>query len=193
MAQKFPDLKASQQYNNLATEISKSESDVQAFRLLCNKQIKEYNTKRSALPHILYAGFLGFRPARYLELEAVESADSGVQKNVFSDDGDLLNELLGMAGAKVIGASKTVATQGKLMAGKAASRVQQEIAARAAMGPGIEYTYLDAAKTPKGPISRGELDTLFKAGTILDDTDVLETGTNAWTKYSRLRDPEARA
>jgi hypothetical protein len=202
MAQRFPDLKSSEQYSNLAAAIGQSESEVQNFRIRCNAAIKEYNSRRSALPHALYAGFLGFRTARYLELEVVESSDAGVQKAVFSDDGERLNELFGMAGAKVISATKTVATHGKLMAEKAASRVQQEIAAHSsdvsASSPSAaatrmpEYHYLDAAKTPKGPVSRAELDTLFKVGVITDDTDVLETGTNAWTKFSLLRGPEAR-
>jgi hypothetical protein len=161
---------------------------VQNYRIRCNAAIKEYNSKRSALPHALYASALGFKPARYLELEAVESPDASLQKTVFSDDGDRLNELFGIASAKMIGATKTVASQGKLMAEKAATRVQQEIAARSLPeATSIEYHYLDAAKTPKGPVSRTELDTLFKVGAITDETDVLETGTNAWTKFSTLR------
>ena len=183
MAQKFPDLKANDQYNNLAAAISQSETELQNYRVRCNARIKEYNSKRSALPHALYASALGFRPAKYLELEAVESQEAGIQKSVFSDDGDRINELLGMAGSKVLGATKIAAAQGKLMAGKAASRVQQEIAARTT----VEYHYLDAAKSPKGPVSRAELDTLFRVGAITADTDVMETGTNTWTKFAALQ------
>jgi LemA protein len=192
MAQKFPDLKANEQFNNLAASIEKTESEVQTYRLRCNAAIKEYNSKRSALPHALYASALGFKPARYLELEAIESIDAGVQKTVFSDDGDRINELLGMASAKMLDATKTVASQGKLLAEKAAERVQLEIATRSLPAPTLEYHYLDTAKTPKGPVSRSELDTLFRVGAISGDTDVLETGKNTWTKFSALRDSEAQ-
>jgi LemA protein len=186
MVQKFPDLKASEQYSNLAGAIAHSESEVQQFRLQYNAAIKEYNSKRSALPHALYAGFLGFKPGRYLELEAVESSDSSVQKQIIADDGDRLNELLGMAGAKMIGATKTVAAQGKLMAEKAATRVQNEIAARTTSAPATLYHYLDASKAPQGPVSREELDGLYQSGAVAADTDVLESGAKTWTKYSDL-------
>lgn len=188
MAQRFPELRASEQYSNLAAAIASSEEQVQDYRVTCNARIKEYNSKRSALPHALYAGALGFRPARYLELEAIESPDAGVQKGVFSDDGDRINELLGMAGTKVLGATKIAAAQGRLIAEKAASRVQQEMAAR---GVGaVEYHYLDAARTPKGPVSRADLDALFRAGAIDAGTDVLEVGKSTWTKFSELQQSE---
>jgi LemA protein len=195
MAQKFPEMKSNEQFNNLAASIEKTENEVQNYRVRCNAAIKEYNSKRSALPHALYASALGFKPARYLELEAVESPEAGVQKTVFSDDGDRLNELLGVASAKVIGGAKTVASQGRLMAEKAATRVQQEMAARSALpsAPAAEYHYLDASKTPKGPVSRSELDTLLRVGAITDDTDILQTGTNTWTKFSALRSTEAQS
>lgn len=192
LAQKFPELKASEQYTNLAAAIAKSEEQVQDFRVICNARIKEYNSKRSALPHALYASALGFRPARYLELEAIESSDASVQKGIFSDDGDRINELLGMAGTKVLGATKVAASQGRMIAEKAASRVQQELAARAAAAAaGAEYHYLDSARTPKGPVSRAELDNLFAAGQISAETDVLEVGKSTWIKFSELQQSEA--
>jgi len=186
MVQKFPDLKASQQYTNLAEAIAQSENDVQDWRLRCNNAIKQYNSKRSALPHALYAGMLGFKPAKYLELETTESGDAGVQKQIIADDGDRLNELLGMAGTKVLGATKTLAAQGKEFAERAATRVQAEVAARSALPAGAQYTYLDESKTPQGPVSRAELDTLFSAGQVTVETDVLEVGSKAWVKYGSL-------
>lgn len=191
MAQKFPDLKASQQYTNLAEQIARSEDDVQNRRLQCNAAIKEYNSRRSALPHALYAGFLGFRAARYLELDTTESTDASVQKQIIVDDGDRLNELLGMASSRVMGATRTLASQGKVLAEKAATRVQEEIAARSNHADGARYTYLDEARAPRGPVSRGELDSMVASGTINSETDVLATGTSTWVKYSALTPPQA--
>lgn len=186
MAQKFPDLKASEQYSNLANAIAHSESDLQDWRVRCNSAIKEYNSKRSALPHALYAGVLGFRPARYLELEVAESGDAIVQKQIIADDGDRLNELLGMGASRVLEATKVIATQGRDLAERAATRVQSEMAARSALNAAVQYTYLDGSKLPIGPVSRSELDALFQSGAISADTDVLESGSRAWTKYSSL-------
>jgi LemA protein len=181
MAQRFPELKSTDQFKELLPAIDRAESDLQNWRVRCNGTIKDYNSHRSALPHALYAGMLGFRPARYLELESVESSDSMVERPVFSDDGDRVNELLGMAGTRMLGATKTLASQGKLLAEKAATRVQTEMAARAAAAR--EYHYLDAERSPKGPVSREELDQLFRSGTITTETDVLEAGAKGWTKY----------
>jgi LemA protein len=184
MAQRFPELKSTDQFKELLPAIDRAESDLQNWRVRCNGTIKDYNSHRSALPHALYAGMLGFRPARYLELESAESSDSMVERPIFSDDGDRVNELLGMAGSKMLGATKTLASQGKLLAEKAATRVQTEMAARAVAGR--EYHYLDAEKSPKGPVSREELDLMFRSGTITPDTDILEAGSKGWTKYAAL-------
>jgi len=184
MAQRFPELKSTDQFKELLPAIDRAESDLQNWRVRCNGTIKDYNSHRSALPHAVYAGMLGFRPARYLELESVESSDSMVERPVFSDDGDRVNELLGMAGTKMLGATRTLASQGKLLAEKAASRVQTEMAARAAATR--EYHYLDAGRSPRGPVSREELDQLFRSGTITTETDVLEAGAKGWTKYATL-------
>jgi LemA protein len=184
MAQRFPELKATDQFRELVPAIDRAESDLQTWRVRCNGTIKDYNSHRSALPHALYAGMLGFHPARYLELETVESSDSMVERPIFADDGDRVNELLGMAGTKMLDATKTLASQGRLLAEKAATRVQTEMAARAIAGR--EYHYLDADKSPKGPVSREELDLLYRTGAVSADTDVLEAGSKAWTKYASL-------
>jgi LemA protein len=184
MAQRFPELKSTEQFSELLPAIDRAESDLQNWRVRCNATIKDYNSHRSALPHALYAGMLGFRPARYLELESSESADSMVERPMFADDGDQVKELLGMAGTRMLGATRTLASQGKLLAEKAATRVQTEMAARAAAAR--EYHYLDAEKSPKGPVSRDELDLLFRSGTISPETDVLEAGQKVWTKYAAL-------
>lgn len=184
MAQRFPELKATDQFKELLPAIDRAESDLQNWRVRCNATIKDYNSHRSALPHTLYAGLLGFRPARYLELESTESADSMVERPIFSDDGDRVNELLGMAGTRMLGATRTLASHGKLLAEKAATRVGTEMAARA--GATREYHYLDADRSPKGPVSRDELDVLFRSGAIGAETDVLEAGAKAWTKYAGL-------
>lgn len=185
MAQRFPELKSMEQFKELVPAIDRAESDLQNWRVRCNSSIKDYNSHRSALPHALYAGMLGFHPARYVELESVESSDSMVERPIFADDGDQVKELLGMAGTKMLGATKTLASQGKLLAEKAATRVQTEMAARAAANR--EYHYLDAERTPKGPVSREELEMLAQSGAVTPDTDVLESGSKTWTKYAELK------
>jgi LemA protein len=188
LAQRFPEFRSEAQANKIFDAIGGCENDLQMFRMMFNNAIKEYNNKRNGLPHVLYAGFLGFRTGRYLELDTVEAEDSFVQKQVLSDDGERLNELLGMAGSKVLGATKTMAEQGKLLAEKAAAKVQAEIAARSlpAGDDAVAFHYLDAARNPMGPVTRQQLDDLFQSGTISHDTDILPAGAKAWTKYQQL-------
>jgi LemA protein len=184
LAQRFPELKSSEQYTHLAKAIDASENDVQKFRIACNKTIKDYNQQRGQFPTVLLAGFLGFRAARYVELDNIEAADASVQKQIISDDGDRLNELLSIAGTKMVGATRTLAGQGKLLAEKTAARVQQEIAVRSAAA--AEYHYLDSARSPKGPVSRAQLDALFQSGGIAADTEILDPTSKAWMKYADL-------
>jgi hypothetical protein len=46
--------------------------------------------------------------------------------------------------------------------------------------------YLDGERSPRGPVSREQLDQLFQSGTITPETDVLEAGATGWTKYATL-------
>jgi hypothetical protein len=186
LAQRFPDLKSSEQYSRLGEAISQSETDVQAWRIRCNAAIKEYNSTRSALPHALYAGFLGFRPASYLALDVTESSDAFVQKALIADDGDRLNEVIGIAAARVLDATKAIAAQGKELAGRAASHLQDQ-GLTAAAGQAGQYLYLDAANVPQGPVSRAELDALFRSGAVVANTRVLEMGSRLWTPFSALQ------
>ena len=184
MAQRFPELKAGQQYSRLVDSIQQSEAALENARTRYNATAKEYNVTRTSIPHVFYSGLLGFHPAAYLDLDAVESADSGVQRPMVSDDGERVNELLGMAGSKMLGASKRVAEQGRLLAEKGAAHLQEAV--DAASSTATEFHYLDSQKNPKGPVTRADLDLLFQSGEITNETDLLPAGSKSWTKYKDL-------
>jgi LemA protein len=175
IAQRYPDLKASGQYDRLAESIDKSEADLELTRRIYNNKAKEYNTLRSSIPHEFYCNLLGFHVAPYLSLDAVEAADAGQQKPLVSDDGERVNELLGRAGIKVVSAAKSIAEQGRLLAEKSAAGVHA--------GNDGHFHYLDADKRPRGPVTRADLDRLFRSGAITGETDVLTVGSENWRKY----------
>ena len=192
LAQRFPELKASEQYTNLGNAIAESEGSLQKFRVQFNRCAKEYNSKRSRIPHVLYASTLGFRPAPYLDLENAEAAEVGTQREVFSDDGDRLNELLNKAGAKVLGATKLAATQGKSLAGKAAAQLMAAPSPHSELSASlpplaVQYHYQDANRVHKGPVSRAELDTLFRVGAISGETEIQEAGKTDWKKFADMQ------
>lgn len=182
MAQRYPELKSDGQYHRLIDSIQHCEADLQRAREGYNASVKEYNIKRTSIPHVFYSGILGFRKADYLDLDAVESPSAMVQRGMISDDGERVNQLLGQAGKKVAMVAKSVGQQGLSLAEKGAAQVQQRLNAPAAE----EFHYLDADKTPCGPVSREELASLFSGGSIDSETHVLQVGTKKWIRYQDL-------
>lgn len=67
LAASFPDLKADQTYLRLMGDLTILEGEVQTKYEFYNATAREYNAKRASLPTLLYAGFLGFTAAKYLE------------------------------------------------------------------------------------------------------------------------------
>jgi hypothetical protein len=128
VAQRFPELKSNQHYNRLMDSIQQSELALEAARTRYNQVAKVYNVERTSIPHVFYAQLLGFNPAQYLTVEAIESRDAGIQQPIISDDGERVNELLARAGTRVFGVAKTIAEQGRMLAEKGVARVQQNSA-----------------------------------------------------------------
>ena len=187
VAQRFPDLKSNEQYRTVMDAMQRTEGDLESARMRYNAVAKEFNVARMSIPHTFYAGILGFSKADYLEMEAFESGDASFQRPMISDDGQRLNELLGTAGKGMASAARSLKEQGKVLAeqGKVlAEQGKAQIQARLAATE--EFHYLDADKSPKGPVDRAELDRLFAQGQIGGETDVLPASTKGWTKYSSL-------
>jgi LemA protein len=75
LADKFPELKSNQQYQQLIDSIQQCESQLEASRATYNKAVKEYNTVRSSIPTVFFAPVMGFKPASYLEFHGNEQAN----------------------------------------------------------------------------------------------------------------------
>ena len=110
-----------------------------------------------------------------------------------ADDGERMREIMGLAGTRALGAGKTLASQGRMLVEKTASKLQDaglNAGAQAepmrSVGPAEQFSYLDAANLPQGPISRAQLEELFQAGKIDSDTNVLKTGGTGWVRYGAL-------
>lgn len=72
--EKYPDLKADQNFIRLQDELTNTENKIAQERRLYNIAVKEYNTKIRRMPVVLFAGMLGFdvRPT----FEAPEEAQT---------------------------------------------------------------------------------------------------------------------
>lgn len=178
MAQRYPDLKSSEHYSEFNTKYYECEQLVEEARKTYNQNAKEYNVRRTTIPHVVYAGLLGFHPAQYLSMGGGEATEMNVERQMVSDDGERVNELLGLAGSKMLGAAKNFAERGRALAEKGVSHMHT--------GNEGEYYYLDGEKNPQGPISREELVALFHSGSIQPDTSILKNGNKNWSCYRDL-------
>ncbi len=118
--EKFPELKANQQYQLLIQSIKECENELESARTNYNSSVRSYNTSRSSIPTIFYAPILGFKVAPYLEFEGNDLSMDIQTLNTFSSDvdGERLNELLGKAGGKLREASEQTFEAGKVAARK---------------------------------------------------------------------------
>lgn len=127
MAQKFPELKANDQYRRLIDSMQTCEAQLEDARQKYNGAVKAYNTERSSIPHVFYANTLGFKNAPYLEFdENTPMLEVGAMKSFASDvDGERLNALLGQAGSKLLEVSAKAIEGGKVIAETAQEKIRQ--------------------------------------------------------------------
>lgn len=177
MAQRYPDLKASQQYNTLMEAIYNVENDLERQRERYNEAARAYNTKRTSIPHLFYSAALGFRNAPYLDLHNGEPQDMGMLHSINNDDGERVKQLLGAMGSQTASVLHTVSNkaieQGKVAVSAAQTRMKQHQV--------TEYSYLDQDRTPHGPVSLDTLLQLQAQGTVSASTPVMAVGAKAWT------------
>jgi LemA protein len=74
VAENYPDLKASQNFQELQAELTDTEDKIQASRRFYNGVVRDFNTKRKTFPTNLFAGMLGFRQDK--EFFAVSEAEA---------------------------------------------------------------------------------------------------------------------
>jgi LemA protein len=68
IAERYPDLKANVQFAKLSDELAGTENRIAVERMRYNDAVKAYNTSQKEFPTVLYAGWLGFAPAKYFEV-----------------------------------------------------------------------------------------------------------------------------
>ena len=75
VAERYPDLKASQNFLGLQHELSNTEDRLQAARRFYNGNVRDYNRRVQSFPSNILAGMFGFHEEKYFEVEeAVRAA-----------------------------------------------------------------------------------------------------------------------
>ena len=82
VAENYPDLKASQNFSELQTELTNTENKISYSRQFYNDTVTRYNTKLEVFPSNIIASMFHFKPEELFEVDNVEA-----KKNVKVDFG----------------------------------------------------------------------------------------------------------
>lgn len=75
VAEAYPDLKASQNFQELQAELTDTEDKIQASRRFYNGVVRDFNTKRKTFPTSIFASMLGFKTDKeFYELDDASAA-----------------------------------------------------------------------------------------------------------------------
>ncbi|HSX05520.1 MAG TPA: LemA family protein [Candidatus Saccharimonadales bacterium] len=76
VAEAYPDLKASQNFQELQAELTDTEDKIQAARRFYNGVVRDFNTKRQVFPTSVFAKWLGFKNDKeFFDVDESQLAD----------------------------------------------------------------------------------------------------------------------
>jgi len=81
VAENYPDLKASQNFQELQAELTDTEDKIQASRRFYNGVVRDFNTKRKVFPTNIFASMLGFKQDKEF-FEVDEASAAAIQNPV---------------------------------------------------------------------------------------------------------------
>jgi LemA protein len=67
VSENYPELKASQNFRDLQAQLEGTENRITVERMRFNDAAKEFNTRRSQVPAVLFANFFGFKEKPYFQ------------------------------------------------------------------------------------------------------------------------------
>lgn len=70
VAERYPDLKANQNFLALQEELSSTENKISFSRQFYNDSVLNYNNKTQMFPSNIIAGMFGFKPGEFFEVQA---------------------------------------------------------------------------------------------------------------------------
>lgn len=74
VAEAYPDLKASQNFQDLQTELVDTEDKIQASRRFYNGSARDLNIKIKVFPNTIFAGMLGFKEREFFDVDDAQAA-----------------------------------------------------------------------------------------------------------------------
>ena len=182
VADRFPDLKANEQYHRLIDSVQQCETDIQTKRQTYNWHVKMYNTQVLSAPTVFVASPLGFSVASYLEFDISGTTEVKPLKEFATDDGARLRELLSKGGEQFGRMGREVmqqaSTAGRAMSGRPTNGDHPVNDPIQKITP--EYFYLDASGVPSGPVESTAIIAMLAGNRISLDTLIIATGEQEW-------------
>lgn len=71
VAENYPDLKSSANFQQLSTELADTENKIMAARRFYNANVRDFNTKLQVIPTSIFAGMMGFTTREFFETDEV--------------------------------------------------------------------------------------------------------------------------
>src|SRR3954467_12748814 len=69
VAENYPELRATENFQKLQNELTEIEDEIQASRRIYNSNVQAYNTKIQVFPNSMLANSRGFTPREFFEIE----------------------------------------------------------------------------------------------------------------------------
>src|SRR5437868_1302623 len=75
VAEAYPQLRASENFQQLSSEITDTEDKIQAARRFYNGAVRDLNTRIQTFPTNIFAGMLGYKPRDFFDVPDGEAAE----------------------------------------------------------------------------------------------------------------------
>lgn len=79
VSEAYPQLRASENFQQLQAELVDTEDKIQASRRFYNGGVRDLNTKIQVFPNNIFAGMLGFKSREFFEVEDMASVEKPVE------------------------------------------------------------------------------------------------------------------
>jgi LemA protein len=84
VAEQYPDLRATENFQQLQRQLSELEDEIQASRRIYNSNVQQFNTRIQQFPASIAANQMGFTPKQYFEI--TEAAERETPQVSFTSD-----------------------------------------------------------------------------------------------------------
>jgi LemA protein len=68
VAENYPELRATENFQQLSRELTETEDEIQAARRIYNSNVQDYNTKIQVFPNSMIASMRNFEPKQFFEI-----------------------------------------------------------------------------------------------------------------------------